>query len=140
MFLAEAFTRPAMMHELAKAGFTQSYTYFTWRVYKQEIIDYCVELVDAVGLHAAELLGQHPGHQPVPPAVREPGDVRAAGGAGRDAVADLGRVRRASSCTSTCRSRPGARSTWTRRSSSSGRATSTPRWPRAARWSRSSAR
>jgi starch synthase (maltosyl-transferring) len=47
MFLAEAFTRPAMMHELAKAGFTQSYTYFTWRVYKQEIIDYCVELVEA---------------------------------------------------------------------------------------------
>src|SRR6478672_4374041 len=47
MFLAEAFTRPAMMHELAKAGFTQSYTYFTWRVYKQEIVDYCIELVDA---------------------------------------------------------------------------------------------
>ncbi len=47
MFLAEAFTRPAMMHELAKAGFTQSYTYFTWRNAKQEIIDYCVELVDA---------------------------------------------------------------------------------------------
>ena len=47
VFLAEAFTRPAMMHELAKAGFTQSYTYFTWRVYKQEIVDYCIELVDA---------------------------------------------------------------------------------------------
>ncbi len=47
MFLAEAFTRPAMMHELAKAGFTQSYTYFTWRNYKQEITDYCVELVAA---------------------------------------------------------------------------------------------
>ncbi|MEO5832924.1 MAG: alpha-1,4-glucan--maltose-1-phosphate maltosyltransferase [Nakamurella sp.] len=47
MFLAEAFTRPAMMHELARAGFTQSYTYFTWRNAKQEITDYCVELVDA---------------------------------------------------------------------------------------------
>ncbi len=47
MFLAEAFTRPAMMHELAKAGFTQSYTYFTWRNAKQELTDYCVELVDA---------------------------------------------------------------------------------------------
>ena len=47
MFLAEAFTRPAMMHELAKAGFTQSYTYFTWRVYKPEIIEYCTELVES---------------------------------------------------------------------------------------------
>ena len=31
VFLAEAFTRPKMMKVLAKAGFTQSYTYFTWR-------------------------------------------------------------------------------------------------------------
>jgi len=45
IFLAEAFTRPAMMHELARVGFTQSYTYFTWRTQKQEIIDYGVELV-----------------------------------------------------------------------------------------------
>src|SRR5216684_3560999 len=43
-FLAEAFTRPKMMKALAKAGFTQSYTYFTWRVFKQEIQDYLVEL------------------------------------------------------------------------------------------------
>jgi starch synthase (maltosyl-transferring) len=47
LFLAEAFTRPAMMHELAKVGFTQSYTYFTWRVYKQELTDYCVDLVES---------------------------------------------------------------------------------------------
>lgn len=45
IFLAEAFTRPVMMHQLAKLGFTQSYTYFTWRRYKQEMIDYMVELV-----------------------------------------------------------------------------------------------
>ena len=31
IFLAEAFTRPKMMYRLAKVGFTQSYTYFTWR-------------------------------------------------------------------------------------------------------------
>src|SRR3712207_8707290 len=31
LFLAEAFTRPAMMHQLARLGYTQSYTYFTWR-------------------------------------------------------------------------------------------------------------
>ena len=44
IFLSEAFTRPTMMKVLAKAGFTQSYTYFTWRNYKQELIDYFSEL------------------------------------------------------------------------------------------------
>lgn len=44
LFLAEAFTRPKMMKRLAKLGFTQSYTYFTWRRYKQELTDYLVEL------------------------------------------------------------------------------------------------
>jgi len=47
IFLAEAFTRPAMMHELGRVGFTQSYTYFTWRTGKQELIDYGVELVSS---------------------------------------------------------------------------------------------
>jgi starch synthase (maltosyl-transferring) len=45
IFLSEAFTRPNVMASLAKGGFTQSYTYFTWRVSKQEIIDYVNELV-----------------------------------------------------------------------------------------------
>jgi starch synthase (maltosyl-transferring) len=44
IFLAEAFTKPKMMKALAKAGFTQSYTYFTWRNSKQEFIDYFIEL------------------------------------------------------------------------------------------------
>jgi starch synthase (maltosyl-transferring) len=44
IFLAEAFTRPKMMKALAKAGFNQSYTYFTWRISKQELIDYFTEL------------------------------------------------------------------------------------------------
>ena len=44
IFLAEAFTRPPMMHQLAKAGFTQSYTYFTWRNFKYELIEYLTEL------------------------------------------------------------------------------------------------
>ncbi|MCW2714034.1 MAG: glgE [Frankiales bacterium] len=47
LFLAEAFTRPAMMHELAKIGFTQSYTYFTWRTGRTELEDYAVELAEA---------------------------------------------------------------------------------------------
>ncbi|MFK4150328.1 alpha-1,4-glucan--maltose-1-phosphate maltosyltransferase, partial [Streptomyces sp. NPDC004065] len=44
IFLAEAFTRPAMMHTLAQIGFQQSYTYFTWRNTKQELTDYLTEL------------------------------------------------------------------------------------------------
>ena len=40
IFLAEAFTAPAMMHALGKAGFHQSYTYFTWRTSKTELTDY----------------------------------------------------------------------------------------------------
>lgn len=44
IFLAEAFTRPAMMYRLAKIGFSQSYTYFTWRDHKAELTDYIVEL------------------------------------------------------------------------------------------------
>jgi starch synthase (maltosyl-transferring) len=44
IFLAEAFTRPTMMYRLAKIGFSQSYTYFTWRNTKSEIADYLREL------------------------------------------------------------------------------------------------
>jgi starch synthase (maltosyl-transferring) len=44
IFLAEAFTRPKMMKVLAKAGFTQSYTYFTWRNHKAELIEYFTEI------------------------------------------------------------------------------------------------
>ncbi|MDP9132394.1 MAG: alpha-1,4-glucan--maltose-1-phosphate maltosyltransferase, partial [Nitrospirota bacterium] len=44
IFLAEAFTRPKVMYHLAKLGFTQSYTYFTWRNAKTELIDYFTEL------------------------------------------------------------------------------------------------
>jgi starch synthase (maltosyl-transferring) len=44
IFLAEAFTRPKVMYRLAKLGFSQSYTYFTWRNTKREIADYLTEL------------------------------------------------------------------------------------------------
>ena len=44
IFLAEAFTRPRMMEMLAKVGFSQSYTYFTWRLHRQEIMEYVNEL------------------------------------------------------------------------------------------------
>ncbi|MEJ1731142.1 alpha-1,4-glucan--maltose-1-phosphate maltosyltransferase, partial [Escherichia coli] len=44
IFLSEAFTRPAMMYRLAKIGFSQSYTYFTWRNTKHELTAYLTEL------------------------------------------------------------------------------------------------
>jgi starch synthase (maltosyl-transferring) len=44
VFLAEAFTRPALMYALAKRGFTQSYTYFAWRQTKRELTEYVSEL------------------------------------------------------------------------------------------------
>ncbi len=44
LFLAEAFTRPRVMYRLAKVGFSQSYTYFTWRTHKQELTDYFLEV------------------------------------------------------------------------------------------------
>ena len=44
IFLSEAFTRPKMMKALARAGFNQSYTYFTWRNSKQELMEYFTEL------------------------------------------------------------------------------------------------
>lgn len=45
IFLSEAFTKPKVMAALAKIGYTQSYTYFTWRVRKGEIMEYINELV-----------------------------------------------------------------------------------------------
>lgn len=47
VFLAEAFTRPTMMHTLGKVGFHQSYTYFTWRHTPAELQEYLEELVEA---------------------------------------------------------------------------------------------
>lgn len=47
LFLAEAFSRPKVMQQLAKQGFSQSYTYFTWRVGKHELIEYMIELTQS---------------------------------------------------------------------------------------------
>ena len=49
IFLAEAFTRPKVMHGLAKIGYTQSYTYFTWRNTKHELTSYFTELTQGPG-------------------------------------------------------------------------------------------
>lgn len=49
IFLSEAFTRPKVMHRLAKLGFTQSYTYFTWRNTKHDLTEYFTELTTPPG-------------------------------------------------------------------------------------------
>jgi starch synthase (maltosyl-transferring) len=64
ILLAEAFTRPAVMHRLAKAGFNQSYTYFTWRNTRHEITTYMHELAESLRLLPPQLLAEHPGHPP----------------------------------------------------------------------------
>jgi starch synthase (maltosyl-transferring) len=46
LFLSEAFTRPAMLRGLAQLGFTQSYTYFTWRNFRWELVEFGTELVE----------------------------------------------------------------------------------------------
>jgi starch synthase (maltosyl-transferring) len=46
VFLAEAFTRPRIAYRLAKLGFAQSYTYFAWKVTKQELIEFVTELIE----------------------------------------------------------------------------------------------
>ncbi|WP_328659362.1 alpha-1,4-glucan--maltose-1-phosphate maltosyltransferase [Streptomyces sp. NBC_00334] len=61
VFLAEAFTRPAMMHTLAQIGFQQSYTYFTWRNTKQELTQYLTELTgDAASYMRPNLFANTP--------------------------------------------------------------------------------
>jgi len=47
IFLSEAFTKPKVMKELAKLGYTQSYTYYTWRNSKHELIEYMTELTQS---------------------------------------------------------------------------------------------
>ena len=64
IFLAEAFTRPKVMHRLAKLGFTQSYTYFTWRNTKEELTEYFTELAQGPGARVLppQRLAQHARH------------------------------------------------------------------------------
>ena len=73
LFLAEAFTRPKVMHRLAKLGYSQSYTYFTWRNTKQELTQYFTELTQGPGRdyfrpnvwpNTPDILNEHLHHAP----------------------------------------------------------------------------
>ncbi len=108
LFLAEAFTRPAMMRMLGEVGFQQRYTYFTWRndeVGARGVLPRAVRA--ARRLHAAQLLREHPGHPPDLPAVRRPGRLRDPRDPGRDAARPPGASTPASSSTSTSPCAPG---------------------------------
>ena len=104
MFLAEAFTRPPMMHALAKVGFQQSYTYFTWRNTKLELRSTSPRSPAGGRLHAAELFPTTPDIlteflQYGGPAAYK---IRAAS---RRRLAQLRHLRRATSCSRTARGR-----------------------------------
>ena len=127
LFLAEAFTKPAMMTALGTVGFHQSYCYFTWRNAKWEIEEYLQEVAhDTSHVLRPELLGEHPRHPAVLPAVRRSRGVQDPRRARRDRAHRAGASTPASSCSSTSRCSPARRSTSTRRSSRSGSATGTP--------------
>nr|WP_082550963.1 alpha-1,4-glucan--maltose-1-phosphate maltosyltransferase [Pseudorhodoferax sp. Leaf265] len=73
LFLAEAFTRPKVMHCLAKLGFSQSYTYFTWRNNRHELMEYFEELAHGPGAdyyrpnawpNTPDILNEHLHHGP----------------------------------------------------------------------------
>ena len=81
--------------QLAKVGFHQSYTYFTWRNGQGELEEYLTELsTETAHLHAAQLLRQHARHPARVAAVRRPAGVQDPRRAGLDAVPVLGRLRR----------------------------------------------
>jgi starch synthase (maltosyl-transferring) len=82
IFLAEAFTRPKVMQALAKAGFTQSYTYFTWRSTRAELTEY---LADARVL-PRQLLRQHARHPAARVAAGRSARLPHAAGAGGDPI------------------------------------------------------
>ena len=83
IFLSEAFTRSKMMKSLAKAGFTHSYTYFTWRNTKQELTEYFTELTqtECAEYMRPESLAEHPGHPPELTPTWRPSGVHHSGGA-----------------------------------------------------------
>ena len=78
IFLSEAFTRPKIMRYLAKAGFSQSYSYFTWRNTAPELVEYFTELTqtDVREYLRPNLFANTPGHPARVPAARRQAGVR----------------------------------------------------------------
>ena len=91
IFLAEAFTRPHVMYGLAKAGYTQSYTYFSWRTEKKELTEYMTEVTTApvADFFRGQFVAQHAGYPARIFANGTPRRLCAARGAGRHARGEL---------------------------------------------------
>ena len=89
IFLAEAFTRPSMMTTLAKLGFAQSYTYFTWKNSKAELVEYVEQLIAWSQFYRPNAFVEHAGHPPRVPAARRAAGVRSAARARRHPLADV---------------------------------------------------
>ena len=120
VFLAEAFTRPAMMHELAKVGINQSYTYFTWRNSPWELEEYVTELATRdADYFRPNFFVNTPDILTFVSRRGGPPGVRGAARARRDALAELRHLLRLRGLRERARSGPAARSTSTRRSTSS---------------------
>ena len=96
IFLAEAFTRPKLMKGLAKLGFTQSYTYFTWRTQKWELEQYLNELTayPERDFYRPNFFVNTPGHPALSPAERRDLDVQIPRRACRHAVEHLRHLQR----------------------------------------------
>lgn len=135
LFLAEAFTRPAIMHGLGKIGFTQSYTYFTWRTTAAEMRAYCEELIEAADYMRPNFWPNTPDilHESLqhggPPMFK----IRAVLAA---LLSPPGACTPVTSCSSTWPGRA-PRSTWTTRSTSCAPGTGPAPRRRVARWRRS---
>ena len=95
IFLSEAFTRPKIMHRLAKIGFTQSYTYFTWRNTKTELTEYFTELAQSPVARAfpAQRVAKHAGHTPRYAPARRAARLHRAARARGDAGGELRHLR-----------------------------------------------
>ena len=111
-----------MMHGLGKVGFTQSYTYFTWRTTAGEMREYCEELVASADHMRPNFWPNTPGHPARDAAERRPADVQDPGGTGQHCCPRPGACTPATSCSSTWPGRA-PRSTSTTRSTSCARAT-----------------
>ena len=117
IWLAEAFTKPAMMHTLGKAGFQQSYTYYAWRNQKWGSRSTAAALRRRGDLYAPVLLADHARHPHAIHAVRRTDRVEAAGRPRRSSrpdIRDLCRVHELMESVA----RPGRRSRSTTRSTS----------------------
>ena len=108
LFLAEAFTRPARLFGLARLGFTQSYTYFTWRTTKEELTEFALMHAERADEARPNLFVNTPDILHESLQTGGPGDVRHPGHAGRRRCPRPGACTPASSSTSGEPSSPGS--------------------------------